>query len=276
MTGPTARTAPLPGALRLGLARGAVEVKQFFREPSQAVFTFALPTVLLVLLGSVFSGTHGGTGVTSSQLFAAGMIAAGIVSTSFVNVGTGVADDRANGALTRLRGTPLPAASYFLGKIVLVAVATVAEIAIMLSVAVLLFDLSAPSTAADWATLLWVSALGLACCTLLGIATSSLAGSAQAASAVLQLPYLALGFVSGIYVTPITALPPQVVDIASVFPLKWMAQGLRSVFLPDEAQGLEVAGSWELDRVALVLGAWCVAGLLLCLLTFRWSPRRRG
>jgi ABC-2 type transport system permease protein len=25
-----------------------------------------------------------------------------------------------------------------------------------------------------------------------------------------------------------------------------------------------------------VLGAWCVAGLVLCLLTFRWTDRRQG
>jgi ABC-2 type transport system permease protein len=35
----------------------------------------------------------------------------------------------------------------------------------------------------------------------------------------------------------------------------------------------EPAGTWELGRVALVLGAWCVIGLVLCLTTFRW---RRG
>lgn len=272
----TTRQAPLPGTLRLGLARGGVELRQFFRDPAQVVFTFSLPALLVVLLGSVFSEEFEGTGITASQLFAASMIAAGIMSTSLVNVGSGVAQDREDGTLKRLHGTPLTAASYFLGKIVLVAVAATAEVVIMLVVAVLLFDLPLPSSPGDWFTLAWVFALGLICCTLLGIALSALASSANAAVAIMQLPYLALGFISGIFFTPITQLPGVLVDIASVFPLKWMAQGLRSVFLPDGAQVLEVAGSWELGRVALVLGAWCVAGLLLCLLTFRWSPRRGG
>ena len=43
--------------------------------------------------------------------------------------------------------------------------------------------------------------------------------------------------------------------VAAFFPLKWMAQGLRSVFLPDALAAQEPAGSWELGRVALVLGA---------------------
>jgi ABC-2 type transport system permease protein len=35
-------------------------------------------------------------------------------------------------------------------------------------------------------------------------------------------------------------------------------------------QSVEPAHSWELARVALVLGAWFVAGLVLCMTTFRW------
>jgi ABC-2 type transport system permease protein len=61
--------------------------------------------------------------------------------------------------------------------------------------------------------------------------------------------------------------------VAAIFPLKWMAQGLRSVFLPDALAAVEPAGSWELGRTALVLAAWCVAGLVLCVATFRWQDR---
>ena len=40
----------------------------------------------------------------------------------------------------------------------------------------------------------------------------------------------------------------EVQKIASVFPLKWMAQGLRSALLPDAARAAEPAGSWEAAR----------------------------
>jgi ABC-2 type transport system permease protein len=71
-----------------------------------------------------------------------------------------------------------------------------------------------------------------------------------------------------------TSIPWWMRDFAALFPLKWMCQGLRSVFLPDSFAQREVAHSWELGRVALVLVAWCAAGLILCLLTFRWTDRR--
>ena len=60
--------------------------------------------------------------------------------------------------------------------------------------------------------------------------------------------------------------------MASVFPLRWLAQGVRSVFLPDSAARLE-AGSWQHGLVALVLLAWIAGGLVVCARTFRWRPR---
>jgi ABC-2 type transport system permease protein len=50
----TTIAAPLPSTLRIGLSRGAVEVKQFFRERDAVVFTFVLPSFILVMLGYIF------------------------------------------------------------------------------------------------------------------------------------------------------------------------------------------------------------------------------
>ena len=55
-----------------------------------------------------------------------------------------------------------------------------------------------------------------------------------------------------------------------------MAQGMRSVFLPDDYQTQEPAGSWEHGRIAMVLGLWLVGGLLVAVRTFRWQRRDAG
>lgn len=65
-------------------------------------------------------------------------------------------------------------------------------------------------------------------------------------------------------------------QVASVFPLKWMAQGMRSVFLPDSAEALEVGGSWQHGATAAVLTAWLVVGLVVGVRTFRWRRRDDG
>jgi ABC-2 type transport system permease protein len=262
--------------LELGLARGVVELKTFFRLRDAVVFTFSLPVVMLAILGSVFARNVEGTGISASQLFAAGIIAGGVASTSFVNLGIGIATDRDNGTLKRLRGTPMSAFSYFLGKLVLVLVASVAEVAILLTVAYLFFDLSLPDRLGPWLTFGWVFVLGVTACALLGIAVTSIARTNRSAVAVTNMALLVLQFASGIFVVPISGLPEPLVRIGSVFPLRWMAQGFRSVFLPDAAAQLEVAGAWEHGRVALILAAWCVGGLILCLATFRWQDRREA
>jgi ABC-2 type transport system permease protein len=51
---------------------------------------------------------------------------------------------------------------------------------------------------------------------------------------------------------------------------------MRSVFLPDSFVGQEPSHSWQHGETALVLGAWCVVGLLVALRTFRWSNREDG
>src|SRR5262249_53003805 len=140
--------------------------------------------------------------------------------------------ERDRGVLKRLSGTPMPRAVYFVGKVAMVLVIATAETAILLAVAVPLFDVSLPRTTATWLTLIWVALLGVTACTLGGIAFSSLAKSGRSAPAIVTPVALVLQFVSGVFFI-FTELPPWMQQFASVFPLKWMCQGLRSVFLPD-------------------------------------------
>ncbi|MET9456036.1 ABC transporter permease [Streptomyces canus] len=270
-----ARDGRLPGVWGLGLRRGALEIKQFFRQRDQVVFTFAFPVVFLFLFASIFSDDVEGAGIKASQLYVPAMMAAGIMSTSFQSLGISIAVERDEKVLRRLRGTPMPPAAYFLGKIWLVLVTGLLETAILLLVGTTLYDVDLPSDAGKWFAFAWIFVLGLTGCALLGIAVSSVPKSSKSASSVVVLPFLVLQFISGVYIS-IDTIPDWMLNIGALFPLKWMCQGLRGVFLPDSARVLEQAGGWEFGRTALVLGAWCVGGLLLCLLTFRWKNRRDG
>ncbi|MFF2942935.1 ABC transporter permease [Streptomyces niveus] len=273
----TTRTTPaaLPGTWALGLRRGSLELRQFFRQRDQAIFTFAFPIVFLFLFASIFSNDVAGAGITASQLYVPSMIAAGIMSTSFQSLGISIAIERDNKQLRRLRGTPMPPASYFLGKVWLVLVTGLLETVALLAVGVLFYGIELPTGAVDWLTFGWIFVLGLTGCALLGIAISSLPRTGQSASSVVVLPFLVLQFISGVYIA-IDTIPDWLLNIGALFPLKWMCQGLRGVFLPETAAVLEQAGGWEYGRIALVLGAWCIGGLVLCLLTFRWKSRRDG
>lgn len=270
----TAAGAPLPSLLTTGLARGRIELKTFFRERETVVFIFALPAVLLLLLGSIFGSQPAPVpGVTVGQLFVAGMIAGGIMSTSFQYLGIGITAERDAGMLKRLYGTPMPHTAYFIGKIVQVFVCMIAEITLLMIVGVAFYHLHLPSSAGRWWTFAWVCVLGCAACSLLGIAVSSLPRSARSASPMITLPFLVLEFISGVFI-PFTSVPPWLQRVAAVFPLKWMAQGLRSAFLPARAAVAEPAHAWEHGKVALVLAAWIGVGLIATVRTFRWQNQR--
>lgn len=270
----TAPVAALPNMLSLGLARGGVELRQFFRERDAVVFTFGLPAFMLLLLATIFTDTFPGTDVTASKIFTASFIAAGIMSTTLISLGTGVAMDREDGTLKRLQGLPTPRAAYFIGKIVFVMVASFAEVMLLLGLGVALYRVNLPTTVDKWVAFGWLFVLGVIACSLLGIAISSLPRSGRSATAVLLPPFIGLQFISGVLFNPVSLLPSPLLEIGSAFPLKWLAQGFRYVFLPDVMKVQEVTGEWELGRVALVLAAWGIGGMALCLLTFRWQKRR--
>jgi ABC-2 type transport system permease protein len=259
----------LPSLPRMAVVRGIIEIKLFFRQRESVVFTFALPVILLLLFGEIFHGEIGRTGVDLRQYFVAGIIASGLMSTTFVNLGVSISLDREDGTLARLSGTPLTQTAYFAGKAIVAFVVCALEVAILLAVGVILLGLHLPATPGRWLTLAWVLFLGAATCSMLGVAVSCLVRSSRSAVAVMNLPYLVLSFISGVYFI-FSSLPHTLQQIAAIFPLKWICQGLRSVFLPNTLLVTEPAHSWQHGETALVLLAWLVASLVVCIKMFRW------
>ncbi|HAM22606.1 MAG TPA: ABC transporter [Actinobacteria bacterium] len=264
----------MPTTLALGWRRTRIELRQFFRDKESAFFTFALPMFLMIIFGSVFN-TEIAPGVTFAQYFVAGMIASGVVYTGFQNLAITIPQERDDGTLKRLQGTPMPKASYFIGKIGLVLVAYVAQVILLGIIGVLFFKLELPTEASKWLTFAWVSVLGLLCCTLLGLAFSSVPKSGRGAPAIVSPVVLVLQFTSGVFFV-FSQLPVWMQHLASLFPLKWLVQGMQSVFLPESfASQTTGTDSWQLGQVALVLGIWTIGGLAVALLTFRWQSRSR-
>lgn len=265
-------TAALPSVLTVGLARGRHELRCFFRSREAVLFTLAFPVMLLVLFGAIFGNEDALPGTKYSQVLLAGIMGSGLGSVTFMSLAIGIATERDAGDLKRLLATPMPKVAYFIGKMIQVLVIMVLEFALILTVGVLLYGVNLPSSASRWLTFGWVTVLGAVACSLLGIAMSSLPKNAKSAAAIVNLPFVALQFVSGVFVS-FDDLSPTLRTIASVFPLKWITQGYRSVFLPDQYLRVEPGGSWQHGQSAIVLGAWMLGGLMLCVRTFRWQRR---
>lgn len=269
----------LPGILRSGWNNIGFELRGYFRTPDAVFFTFLFPLVMLGIFGVAFqtSGEVGaradGTGgVTMAAYYLPGMAAAGLLLIGVQNLATDIARERSDGWLRRLGGTPLSPVSYFIGKIGMILVTALAQLLLLIAFAVVAFHVELPTEPELWGRLAWLFGLGIIAMALLGVALSALPRSSRSATAVILPVVLLLQFISGVYLQ-FSMLPEWLQQLASLFPLKWLAQGMRSVFLPDHFQLQELGESWDLGLVALNLAAWLAAGLALSLLTFRWQRR---
>nr|WP_085955074.1 ABC transporter permease [Cellulomonas flavigena] len=268
----------MPGLTRLAWARTRYEVTAFFREREAVVFVFAYPVIMLAIFATVFGSDEEllpGSGVHFPQYFLPGMVATGVVLSSFQNLATFIAAERDDGTLKRLRATPLPASAYFLGKTGQVLLTAGVQTALLLTVAGVVYDVPLPDDAGRWWTFAWVFVLGTATGAVCGVAFSSLPRSGRSTSAVVVPIVLVLQFVSGVFFR-FDELPGWMQQVAGVFPLKWIAQGMRSVFLPEGAAALEPSGSWQHGATAVVLAVWLVGALVVGVRTFRWRRRDDG
>jgi ABC-2 type transport system permease protein len=265
------RSAP-PSTGRIALSRVGLELRLFFRERQQVVFSFAYPVVMLIIFASILGGDERPGDIPFAQYFLAGIAATGIMLTSFQALGTSIAHERENGQLERLQLLGTPPVAYFAGKAGQVLVTAGVQLALLLPVARYGFDVPMPVDVGHWLTFLWVAALGALAGTLLGIAASALPGSANSTTTAISALAIVLQFFSGVFFG-FLELPGWMQQAAAIFPLKWLTQGMRSAFLPEQAGAFEIAGGWEQGKTALVLVAWVIIGTVICMRTFRW---RRG
>ncbi len=277
MTTTTAPTAFGPArTIRLGIRRIGFELRQYFRAGDQVFFTFLFPTVMYLIFATIFTGDvgEGPDKVSMATYYLPGLIAGGIFLSGVQGLSIEIAVEKSDGTLKRLGSTPISPVTYFIGKIGEVFVTAILQISLLLVVAVVLYKVELPTDAEAWGRFAWVFVLGLLACALLGVALSAVPRSGKTASAVVIPVVLLLQFVSGVYIA-FSSLPEWLQNVAAIFPLKWIAQGMRAAILPDSFKAVESGGEWQLGLVAVMLAVWLVVGVVLSRATFRWI-RRNG
>ena len=75
-------------AVALGWDRALLELKMYFREKDQVFFSFLFPVLMLALFSTVFQGQfdnpeNEAIGLSAARFFLPGMMAAGVLLTSF-------------------------------------------------------------------------------------------------------------------------------------------------------------------------------------------------
>ena len=243
--------------------------RQFWREPASVFFTVVLPLIFLVLFVAIFgNGTirfEDGRQISGSTYYVPSILTLALLNATFVNLTIWLTIERERGHLKRVRATPAPAWAVIGGRaLTSVAIAAI-MVVIVCGAGALLYGVDLPTgTLPGVLAAIVVGTFALAA---LGFAAAGVVPSENAAPPVANAIVLPLEFISGVFV-PSEQIPEWLDSIASVFPVKPLFDAILTAFDP-ATTGAGVA--W--GDLAIV-AAWGVAGALVALRTFRWSPRR--
>ena len=247
--------------MRLFVHELRTELLLYSRSKELAFFTFLLPIIFFVLLGSVYGGSDRIKGYRAPDYLLTGMLGYGVAATAFSGLAIVLVIRRETGVLKRLRATPLPASVYILAVLLTSLIAFAIEAVMLIALGMLLFDAAFPKSVFSAAGAI---VLGGATFALLGVGVSGLVRRAEGASAVITALYLPLSFISGAFFSQ-QHFPGWLKQIADLLPLTYFIDLMGAVML----RGVEL---WDRPTDVAVIAAWGVAGALLARRFFRWVP----
>ncbi len=173
------------GPARTGAVRIGYEVRSYFRAPDSVFFTFLFPIIMLALFSVAFDSAPDiqagpGVSVDYATYYLPGLVATAFLLSGTQSLGVDIAGERSDGTLKRLGGTPLPVLAYFVGKVGMVLVTVIAQVALLLGIAAIVFGVQLPADGGAWARFAGIMLLGVATSCVLGIAISALPARADA------------------------------------------------------------------------------------------------
>ncbi|MFE7752410.1 ABC transporter permease [Streptomyces sp. NPDC057428] len=248
---------PRPGAAplsRMIAAQAALETRMLLRNGEQLLLTVVIPTLLLVLFGTVdIVDTGAGEPV---DFLAPGVLALAVMSTAFTGQAIATGFERRYGVLKRLGASPLPRWGLMTAKTLSVLVTEVLQIVLLTAIA---FALGWSPDGNPFAVVLLLL-LGTVAFSGLGLL---MAGTlkAEATLAAANLVFLLL-LVGGGVIVPLDRFPDAAQSALGLLPISALSDGLRDVLMHGAAM------PW--GDVA-VLAVWAVVGLGASARFFRWE-----
>lgn len=235
-----------------------LERRMFWRNPSAAFFNFALPLLFLALFGAIFSGDQ-----AQLNVLIPGIAGLSIMATTFSALAMNMTFLREQGVLKRIRGTPLSTQAYMGGVIGNAVTNAAIQIALVILAGKVFFGIGWPK---DWAELIVFTLAGVTCFAALGIAWSHVIPNFDAAPAYVNIVFLPVIFISGVFYDVDNA-PKFLRDLAEVLPLVHVIDGLSGAMVT----GVSLADN--LDNLAIV-AIWGVFGVVFAVRGFSWEANR--
>jgi ABC-2 type transport system permease protein len=220
------------------------------------------------------------------------MIGVSLLSATFANLAISLVTQRDLLVLKRYRGTPLPVGALFGAKILNAVVIVLIQVAIILTLGRIAFNTPLPRNPLAFILIILT---GIVVFAMAGIAFTAFIPNSDSGPPVVQLPFLTLQFISGVFF-PFTSEPAFLKTVADIFPLRWLLDAIRAAYLgfdyfhtkqvtipagvghaasteqvPAMVHGLRaITASGE---AYLMLGVWFVVFAYIAKTRFRWEKR---
>ncbi|MBS0464375.1 MAG: ABC transporter permease [Proteobacteria bacterium] len=203
-------------ALRSYALEAKYEFLRVLRTPGAAVPTLLFPPLFYLLFGIVLNR---GSAAAAHYLFASYSVF-GLMAPSLFGFGVAVAIERERGWLALKRVAPMPPGAYLLAKLAMAMIFGVLIFAVLAAMAAGMAGVRMPVS--QWLELAAIALLGVVPFCALGLMIGARA-SANAAPAFVNLIYLPMAFLSGLWM-PLSMLPKVIGQIAPAFPAYHLAQ----------------------------------------------------
>lgn len=187
------------------------ECLRYLRAPGFMLPVMLFPAMFYLLFGVLMAKPNG---ADAARYLLAGYGVFGVMSPGLFGFGVSLALERDGGLLTFKRALPMPPGAYLLGKMLMAMAAAGGVILLLLAMALSLGHVALGPLQAG--ALLLTGMLGVLPFCALGMFVGTLI-KGQGAPGVLQLIYLPMSFLSGLWM-PLPLLPSFVQRIAPMWP----------------------------------------------------------
>jgi ABC-2 type transport system permease protein len=189
-----------------------------------------------------------------------GILAMSIMQTGIFGVAFGFVGLKKRGILRRLWVTPINPNDFIIAQVATRLIVLVIQIVIMIGCGIIFFDLHFIGSFLD---LFLVGILGGIVFLAIGFAISGISKSEDQVAPIANLITLPMILLGGVFFSR-SNLPGIVHTITDVFPLTYLADGLRTIAIDGATLG---------DIIPQLVGllAWSIVSILLAVKMFRWE-----
>jgi len=229
------------------------EFLKLLRTRSFSAATIGFPVMFYLLFGVANKHSVEG-GLYIAKYMLASYAVFGLVGSALFGIGVGMAGERAAGWLEVKQASPMPPAAYLFAKCMAAIAFGLIIVSILTTISITLADVHL--TPVEFAKMLALTVAGSTAFASMGLLLA-LVVPANAAPGIVNLIYLPMSFLSGLWV-PLRFLPHGLQSFAPVLPTYHLSQLMQSIFGYQDP-GVSLSTHW-----------FALAGFTMLMLGISW------